>query len=73
MKTIIIENDLFVLDDVVKVSLEEGYGGGIYNYYLSFGYKHDSERLETTHCMTESQAKQTIQKIMEILEKPLDK
>ena len=73
MKAIIIENDLFVLDDVVKVSLKEGYGGGVYNYYLSFDYKHDSKRSETTHCMTESQAKQTIQKIMQILEKPLDK
>lgn len=73
MKAIMIENDLFVLDDVVKISLQEGYGDGVYDYYLRFVYKHDSQRWEDTHYMTESQAKQTLQKIMKILEKPLDK
>lgn len=72
MKAIIIENDLFVLDDIVKVSLIN-HGGGAYSYYLRFDYKHGGQRWEKTCCMTESQAKQTLQKIMKILEKPLDK
>ena len=66
-----IENTLFVLDDVIKVSMITK-GSGEYNCILYFYYKGDSDTQHTVY-MTKNQAKQTLQKIMEILEKPLDK
>ena len=71
MKVIMIEDTIFVLDDIIKVSMKKS-GSGKYNHILYFYYKGDTD-FQHTNYLTENYAKQTLQKIMEILEKPLDK